>query len=762
MKLGSINFIQQQKIQMQKVSFRGENWYDPYVDTFESSTSSDDSAKKKKGFFTNPIKAAQEQAKAIIAAAKKEAFDITYEARLKAESEAEQYLSAEKRKARAIVAEDASRYERTLRSEIDSQIEYSRKYYAEERSRLSAENNALQTQVDEKKRLFQALNDGYIKKEIASKKAQIMSRISAYQIDYDYNKPIEEQKERKTPISKKEPTVKFSDYTYIPPEFKPETKLDIPEFVSGQNWIFQVPESSSIKIPEYTPLEFSELHDQETNISMSYADSVKWNSDKISRDILQNFFDGHGQTLDGVKMSFDKQENGKYKVRIEGQAQYSQEKAILLGETTKRNNSKAAGNYGEGLKVVVLKLLKEYGASSVDIGSDNWNVRFNPMKSNICEKDVLSYSLLKQEPVQGNYLEFETDNEELLKSLTSAINNFYHSNNPDFQNPVFENDLFAIKKLGEKDKGSVYIAGQKFEYMNLNTVERGWNVLPGYTLVFKEKPTGKNDFDISRDRMILQEDHIKSLVLSAVASDKTSTEDILKLLTIFKSSWKDDCFSYNSDKMSNVLLESILSAVSRRGIRIEFPSQYLASQKGFNDKGYDYFYKDTHTICKPIFSAIGMKRTLEKAAEDKPQCLIQPSEIQVKKIAVLKETINCLKSSILRAKPEYYSRSLNPNIYIFEKSDVFAGEHRQDGFWISDTEMSESFDRVLSTVLHEIGHEFGGDGTEEFTYTLTAMLQAVINATLKDQETLITLRALKACWDDLNQQELGESLVKAC
>ena len=37
MKLGSINFIQQQKIQMQKVSFRGENWYDPYVDTFESS-----------------------------------------------------------------------------------------------------------------------------------------------------------------------------------------------------------------------------------------------------------------------------------------------------------------------------------------------------------------------------------------------------------------------------------------------------------------------------------------------------------------------------------------------------------------------------------------------------------------------------------------------------------------------------------------------------------------------------------------------------
>ena len=186
-------------------------------------------------------------------------------------------------------------------------------------------------------------------------------------------------------------------------------------------------------------------------------------------------------------MSFDKQENGKYKVRIEGQSQYSQEKAILLGETTKRDNSKAAGNYGEGLKVVVLKLLKEYGASEVNIASDNWNVRFQPMKSNICEKDVLSYSLLKQEPIEGNYLEFETDNEELLKSLTSAINNFYHSNNTDFQNLDFENDMFAIKKLGENEKGSVYIAGQKFEYMNMNDFrERGWNALPGYTLIFKE------------------------------------------------------------------------------------------------------------------------------------------------------------------------------------------------------------------------------------------------------------------------------------
>ena len=97
------------------------------------------------------------------------------------------------------------------------------------------------------------------------------------------------------------------------------------------------------------------MKNKETNISMNYADSIRWRPDKIARDLMQNFFDGHNQTLDGVRLSFEPMENGRYKIRIEGNAKYTQEKAILLGESTKRNNAKAAGNFGEGLKVVVLK-----------------------------------------------------------------------------------------------------------------------------------------------------------------------------------------------------------------------------------------------------------------------------------------------------------------------------------------------------------------------------------------------------------------------
>lgn len=129
-----------------------------------------------------------------------------------------------------------------------------------------------------------------------------------------------------------------------------------------------------------------------TNITESYADSVQWNNDKIARDVLQNFYDGHGQTLDGVQLTFTPTANGRYKVRIKGDSTYTVDKAVYIGESTKRDNAKAAGNYGEGLKMSVLKLLKDGGASEVNIGSDNWKLTYNLQKATCLIKSFSLFS----------------------------------------------------------------------------------------------------------------------------------------------------------------------------------------------------------------------------------------------------------------------------------------------------------------------------------------------------------------------------------
>ena len=534
--------------------------------------------------------------------------------------------------------------------------------------------------------------------------------------------------------------------------------MQIPEFLEGETWEYQIPQVGEITLPEYKRMEFSEVEGRETSISMSYADSVFWSVDKISRDLLQNFFDGHGQTLDGVKFAITPTKEGKYKVKIEGQAQYTQEKAILLGESTKRNNNKAAGNFGEGLKVVVLKLLKEYGANEVNIASDNWRVCYQAKESEMCKKDVLSYSLLKEEPIEGNYIEFETDNLALINSLRTSINNFYHSNNPDFQNLIFENEVFGLKELGENERGSIYISGQKFEYGSSFDYRGMWRNVPGYTIIFKEKPSTTCDIDISRDRLRLDHSDVEKMIKACMCSPKTSEKDICDLLLTLTDYWEKDATTsyysspYHKKSLASKFLNGIIDGAVSKGMKIDFPSCYLASC-GQSKNSYDYFYEKNHIICKPEFRKLGMQTTSAKAFSDRGKVLITPNEKQIKKIGIIKETIKCLERSILSASTKFNRVDLNPNIYIFDETGPFAGEHRHDGFWVSNSELDSSFNRIISTALHEICHKEGPDGSMEFTYVLTDMLNAILNAALKDKETLIKLKALKSLWDEINYGE---------
>ena len=132
----------------------------------------------------------------------------------------------------------------------------------------------------------------------------------------------------------------------------------------------------------------------EIGISEEYSEAVRWNSDKVARDIMQNFYDGHGQTLDGVKMVFTPAGNGRYRVRIDGKSTYTPDKAVILGASGKRGNTNSAGGYGEGLKMAVIKLLKDYGSGDVKVASDNWQALFNLEKSDLCDERLLSDVLI--------------------------------------------------------------------------------------------------------------------------------------------------------------------------------------------------------------------------------------------------------------------------------------------------------------------------------------------------------------------------------
>lgn len=293
------------------------------------------------------------------------------------------------------------------------------KSLANDNNGLKKINKELQGEIQKAKDKFQDIFEGDIAPQDVREGIynKYKAKIEGGKLPYDIEKP---------PVTGKGGNTVYADAVDLPASVKTTNRigmkdLNIPEISSDGHFEFKLPSSSEMKISHMETKDFKPVKNHLTNITESYSDSVQWNNDKIARDILQNFYDGHGQTLDGVQLTFTPVANGKYKVRIKGDSTYTVDKAVYIGESTKRDNAKAAGNYGEGLKMSVLKLLKDGGAEDVRIGSDNWKLTYNLQQGDLSDKRVLAYSLDKVDKFNGNYIEFETSDKELLETFRKVL-----------------------------------------------------------------------------------------------------------------------------------------------------------------------------------------------------------------------------------------------------------------------------------------------------------------------------------------------------
>ena len=526
-------------------------------------------------------------------------------------------------------------------------------------------------------------------------------------------------------------------------------KLDIPEIGADGRFNFEVPMSNEAKITHIDSVDFEPVYKQGTNISEKYADSVQWNNDKIARDVMQNFFDGHGQTLDGVRLNFEPTTNGKYKVRIEGKSSYTPDKAVYIGESSKRNDPKAAGNYGEGLKMAVLKLLKDSGAEDVRIASDNWKLTYYLEKGNLSNDRVLSYSLDKSPKLDGNYLEFETDDKGLLESLRKTINRFYNSGNEHFKCPDFENEVIGIKNLPKGEKGGIYIAGQRFEFNG------SYDGLDDVAIFIKEKPP-VDILDPSRDRISLNETNLQDI--GRWIQRETKEEDIPKLLKALEGNWGKS----KKDTPMYKFLDNILRTIPiwKRDIAIKFPDKFVAYSNASRDLVTDLERKG-YTVCNEEFSKIGMQTIHELVGEARKHDVVVPNEIQKKKILVLKEALNKLKPAL--EEKHFTPDEMNTHIYMFDNTAAKEKDYQDTlaeaiidkgvskGFWLDKNYLDRSrLSDVLETALHELSHKVGGDESAEFSYKLTDVNRDAIAQIINNSQTKFELQSLSSIWDSLN------------
>ncbi len=536
----------------------------------------------------------------------------------------------------------------------------------------------------------------------------------------------------------------------------------IPEFSLSRGCDFTIPRTGTVRPSSSQRVDFTPIHEFPTTISLQ--GDIGWSNDKIARDLLQNFYDGHGQTLDGVRFVVTPQSGGKCRIRIEGEGVYSQDKAILLYETVKAEDMDAAGNYGEGLKMAVLKLLRDKGASEIKMGSDNWRVTWDSSQSKIGASKVLRYSLEKTEqPLKGNYLEFETNDEKLVQSMRNAIGHFYHSGNTDFRGVNFENSLFGIKKLSPNEAGSTYIAGQKFEYQNLDR----WDGLNGFTIFFKKK-TPKTVFDCSRDRIPIQNKGLENIAkyfsggeVDTIAGKEiiqTTPEETIRALEALESLWTNR----EKENASCAVIEGLIAGAREQNVRVKFPDNYLAECYGVSDAIIDDLVSQGYKICHQEFRNIGMPTIKEHVSRTRNHTPIAMTGTEQQKIGIIRAALQKLSQYL---EKEFTLSELSPKIYLFDKNaaseaketgntlaEAIISDRKSQGFWIDKTHLGTAgFDEAMATTLHELTHKAGGDESQQFSYKLTDVLQRVVEATSDEKNRLFIIewQNLKKLWGEL-------------
>lgn len=525
----------------------------------------------------------------------------------------------------------------------------------------------------------------------------------------------------------------------------------IPEIKKDGSFDFTLPKGE-MKAKKSILKELNEPFEIQSNISEKYSDSLSWDNDKVSRDLLQNFFDGHGQTLDGVHFKFMPNNNskkGKYKVRIEGDATYNYKEAILLGESSSHNNKNAAGNYGEGLKMITLKLLTQNKASDVKIGSGNWQITCSLKDDERLDSKLINYKVDPVENYDGNYIEFETSDMKFLQTLRKSINRFYHSSNSHFKCPDFENDLFGIKVLPKNETGGLYIAGQRFE------VDGDYDLYQNAVIFIKEKvPADK--LDVSRDRISIS--HYNFNNIANWLSEKTTTEDQKKVLKCTEDFVNTD---YIIGNLNGSFAYDLGYKIKEIGA-IKFPDNFLSGSAFVDDKQIENLQQRGYKIFPRYYEKLGMKSIYAILDESKQHIPLSPERDELIKINILKKALENLSS--LEGK-EFNQDELDTKIYLFDakskaenslqeysnvEAEAIIEDNKCKGFWIDKNYLkNSSFPQVLETTLHELSHKAGGDGTREFGYKLTEVNEKALIQIINDPKIAQDFRIYSDIWNSI-------------
>ena len=500
---------------------------------------------------------------------------------------------------------------------------------------------------------------------------------------------------------------------------------------------------------------------QDAGIKIRYGTKLQWSNFKIARDLLQNYYDGHGHTLEGVNIEVNKTADGKYKIKISGESSWDYSHLDQMGSSTK-HDPLDAGGYGEGTRAVAVSLLSKADITNVKYASGDWAMTYGRSSDDLKSAYMTQTLSKNSEKVKGSTVEFETENADIAHKLLEAKDYFNHPHNPDFKNLDFENEFFGFKLKDDGAKGNIYLI-QRYE-----TDGESNNGLRGATIVFKTQPnhptlvekSGGEQFELGTgvDRAQIPSYDVNRILSRYI---KTMTdEELTQTISSMEKFWGES--GTEKDRLNDMYVPFVREA-HRRGLGIDFKDSHYVYLDKPSISSYDMAKNLGYKIADKRMKDVGMQSF---NAKDESKLPHQPTEEQSKEIRLLEEGVRILQECTdLSTKDLLNSDEVTKPTYMFSEGDhgtgaeaiIEAGEYQ--GHWMRDSHLLlQNYVGNLATFLHEISHKSGGDESEVFSMQLTKLQSHITNAIMHNPNAFKKIQTLSKMFDGVRSQEFNKQI----
>lgn len=500
---------------------------------------------------------------------------------------------------------------------------------------------------------------------------------------------------------------------------------------------------------------------QDAGIKIRYGTKLQWSNFKIARDLLQNYYDGHGHTLEGVNIEVNKTADGKYKIKISGESSWDYSHLDQMGSSTK-HDPLDAGGYGEGTRAVAVSLLSKADITNVKYASGDWAMTYGRSSDDLKSAYMTQTLSKNSEKVKGSTVEFETENADIAHKLLEAKDYFNHPHNPDFKNLDFENEFFGFKLKDDGAKGNIYLI-QRYE-----TDGESNNGLRGATIVFKTQPnhptlvekSGGEQFELGTgvDRAQIPSYDVNRILSRYI---KTMTdEELTQTISSMEKFWGES--GTEKDRLNDMYVPFVREA-HRRGLGIDFKDAHYVYLDKPSPSSYDMAKNLGYKIANKSMKYVGMQSFNAKDESKHPH---QPTEEQSKEIRLLEEGVRILQECTdLSTKDLLNSDEVNKPTYMFSEGDHGAGAEaiieggEYQGHWMRDSHLLlQNYVGNLATFLHEISHKSGGDESEVFSMQLTKLQSHITNAIMHNPNAFKKIQTLSKMFDEVRSQEFNKQI----